>query len=69
MPVEITKLAREFTFNGMKLPDPNPNFSVEQVREIYVGTHPDLATATVEGPDAKGDKLVYRFIRAVGAKG
>jgi hypothetical protein len=31
--------------------------------------HPDIATATITGPEAVGDKLVYRFTRAIGTKG
>lgn len=69
MTVKVQKLVREFTFNGVKLPDPNPDFSVEQVRDMYVNTYPDLATAAVEGPTAVGDKMQYSFVRAVGTKG
>ena len=31
--------------------------------------YPDIATATITGPEAVGDKLVYRFSRAIGSKG
>jgi PRTRC genetic system protein C len=50
MTVKIEKLERVFLFNGSKLPDVNPEFSVEQVRDVYVNTYPELATAAVEGP-------------------
>jgi PRTRC genetic system protein C len=49
MTVKIEKLERVFLFNGSKLPDVNPEFSVEQVRDVYVNTYPELATAAVEG--------------------
>ena len=48
MTVKIEKLERVFLFNGSKLPDVNPEFSVEQVRDTYVNTYPELATAAVE---------------------
>jgi hypothetical protein len=38
MAVRVEKLERVFVFNGAKLPDPNPEFSVEQVRHMYVNT-------------------------------
>jgi PRTRC genetic system protein C len=69
MAIQVEKLTREFAFQGVKLPDPNPKFSVEQVRDMYVAQYPELATAAVNGPESRGDKLVYSFIRAVGAKG
>lgn len=40
MPVKVTTLEREFVFDGHPLPDPTPNLSVEQVREMYIPTHP-----------------------------
>jgi PRTRC genetic system protein C len=67
MKVEV--LERIFTYNGTRLPDPNPDFSVEQVRDMYVNSHPELATAAVEGPEATSRGLEFKFVRAVGAKG
>jgi len=69
MPVKVEKLERVFVFNGTKLPDPNPAFTVEQVRDIYVNTYPELATAAVEGPSPVGGVMQYTFTRAVGVKG
>ena len=31
--------------------------------------YPDLATAAIIGPEAVGDKLAFRFERAIGTKG
>jgi len=62
-------VTREFTFNGVKLPDPDPKLSTEQVRSILATMYPDIATASITGPEAVGDKLRYNFVRAIGAKG
>ena len=62
-------MTREFTYNGVKLPDPNPALSVEQVRDLYAATYPDLATAAVSGPEPVGNRLRYAFTRAIGTKG
>lgn len=67
--IKVQTLPRIFTYNGVTLPDPNPNFTIEQVREMYVLTYPELATAAIEGPAATDRGMEYTFTRAVGAKG
>ncbi|HWO30018.1 MAG TPA: PRTRC system protein C [Candidatus Acidoferrum sp.] len=69
MPIKANQLERTFSFNGVELPDPNPMFSVEQVRDMYVATYPELATAVIEGPAPLNGSMRYTFTRAVGAKG
>jgi PRTRC genetic system protein C len=67
--MQVERMEREFTYNGLRLPDPGSNLSVEQVREIYAAAYPEIVTASLEGPEAVGAKLVYRFSRAIGSKG
>jgi PRTRC genetic system protein C len=69
MAMTIERLERLFVFNGVKLPDPNPDFTVEQVRNMYVNTYPELATAAGEGPTPVNGAMQYTFVRAIGAKG
>jgi PRTRC genetic system protein C len=69
MTVKIAKLEREFVFDGRALPDPNPDLTVEQVREMYIPSHPEITTAAVTGPEAVDNKIRYTFTRAVGSKG
>lgn len=69
MPLTITKMTRLFTFNGIRLPDPNPNMTVDEVKALYSAQYPELATAVVNGPEAVGDKMHYSFERAIGSKG
>ncbi|SEK12818.1 PRTRC system protein C [Paraburkholderia diazotrophica] len=69
MSITVTRLAREFLYNGVTLPDPGPTFSPEEVRDIYSGQYPELTTASVDGPDVSGDVASYKFVRAAGAKG
>ena len=54
--------------NGVKLPDTAPTITPEQVRERYTHLYPEIATAAIEGPETVAGKLVYKFIRAIGAK-
>ena len=67
--METHILSRVFEFNGVRLPDPDPKLTVEEVRSLYSHQYPDIATAAVTGPETVGDKLVYRFTRAIGTKG
>ncbi len=69
MPLTITKMTRLFQFNGIRLPDPNPNMPVDEVEALYAAQYPELATAVVNGPEAVGDKMRYTFERAIGSKG
>ncbi|MBK4737911.1 PRTRC system protein C [Noviherbaspirillum pedocola] len=69
MSLQVQTLTRVFAYNGTELPCPGNNLSVDEVRDIYSATFPELTNATVEGPDNKGDKLVYKFVKTAGAKG
>jgi len=50
----IETMAREFRYDGVRLPDPNPKLSVEEVRTAFSATYPEIATAAVTGPEAVG---------------
>ena len=67
--MQVEPMEREFTYNGVRLPDPGSGLSVDQVRDTYAAAYPEIATASLEGPEAVGNKLVYRFSRAIGSKG
>jgi PRTRC genetic system protein C len=67
MKIEVMK--REFFYNGIRLPDPNPNLPVEEVRAAYATAYPEITTASLTGPEAVGGKMRYTFERAIGSKG
>lgn len=67
--LQARPLKREFSYLGLKLADPNSKMTVEEVRSFYSGQYPDLATATITGPETVGDALRYIFLRAIGTKG
>ena len=67
--MEGRPLSRHFEFNGVRIPDVDPKLSPEEIRTLYSHEFPDIATASITGPEAVGDKLVYRFMRAIGTKG
>ncbi len=63
--MQASAVAREFTFNGVKIPDPDKSLSPEEVRPVLATLYPDIATASITGPEAVGDKLRYNFVRAI----
>jgi PRTRC genetic system protein C len=65
----ITKMKREFRFLSLTLPDPNEGMNIENVQAFFATTYPEISTAIVTGPEAVGDKLVYRFERAIEIRG
>jgi PRTRC genetic system protein C len=67
--MESRVLERVFEFNGLRFPEVSPKLSPEEIRTLDSQQYPDIATASITGPEAVGDKLVYRFTRAIGTKG
>jgi PRTRC genetic system protein C len=67
--MKTTTLEREFRYNGAKLTDPSPAFSLQQVRDFYANTYPEIVNAEIEGPEVIGNRNVFTFRRAVGTKG
>jgi PRTRC genetic system protein C len=65
----VKTLHREFFYNGTRIPDPAPNLTIEQVRELLTPSYPEIATASLVGPEDTGNTLRYTFSRAIGSKG
>jgi PRTRC genetic system protein C len=69
MALQASALPREFLYNGSRIPDPDPKMEIEQVRELLTPSYPEIATATMTGPEDTGTALRYTFSRAIGSKG
>ena len=67
--MERTALKRSFSFNGLKLPEPDERMTVEEVKAFYANQYPELTTAAVSGPEVVGSVMHYTFSRAIGTKG
>jgi PRTRC genetic system protein C len=67
--LKTNTLPREFVFNGTRIPDPDPQMSIEQVRDLLTPSYPEIATATMTGPEDTGTTLRCSFSRAIGSKG
>ena len=69
MALQSQVLLRKFHYNGMRLTDPNPEKTVDQVRAFFALQFPELLNAVVEGPVTKNGEMTYTFQRATGSKG
>jgi len=67
--MRVEQAIRVFNYNGVKLADPNPSHTPEQVQSFYSAMYPEINSATVEGPEIVGRNLVYSIRRSVGTKG
>jgi len=53
----------------IELKDPHPSMSVQEVINHYSSEHPELITASVEGPKMEGETAAYTFTSVLGTKG
>lgn len=67
--LSVAPMRREFVYNGVRRPDPNPALTPTEVREVLAGEFPALTNAAIEGPVPEGEAFVYTFRTAVGDKG
>ena len=44
------------SITGTTLADPNPNFSIEEVRSFSAAEFPELTNAAITGPETVGDR-------------
>ncbi len=75
MALEVKALQRDFVSRQGKggservLADPAPGMSPEEVRAHYSQVYPELASASIDGPEIRDGRQVYVFSRSVGTKG
>jgi len=67
--IEAKVLSRSFTYNGVKLTDPDPKMTPEEVKTTYSHQYPESATAAITGREGTGETLHCSFVRAIGTKG
>jgi len=67
--MKIQQLTRIFRYNGLDLPDPNPNFSPEEVVDFYADAYPELRNGFAEEPTFEDEKAVYNITAQVRRKG
>jgi PRTRC genetic system protein C len=61
--MQAKAMRREFSFLGIRLPDPDSRMTVEDVRGVLSMQYPEIATAAISGPEAVGDTMKYTFER------
>ena len=68
MSASVQVLEREFKFKNRVLKDPNPAFTIDQVRKHYLGLYPDLLNTSPSETRKKG-KTTIEFKPKVGSHG
>ena len=61
-------MARIFIYDNREFPDPDPELSVDRVKEDMAAFYPEIATAAVN-ETKRGDNTVFEFQKRVGTKG
>jgi PRTRC genetic system protein C len=61
-------MARKFIVDGTEYPDPGPDVTPEQFKQMMVGFLPELANADMT-TEKQGEDTIYRFKKRVGVKG
>jgi len=61
-------VARIFIVDGITYPDPGPEVTPDQFKQLMTGFLPELSTAEMT-QETQGDDTVYRFKKRVGVKG
>ena len=68
MPLKRSQVQRKFSFDGRSLADPDPNLSIDEVRQHYAGAYPALNNASYE-EEVTDSGVTIKFTTAVGSKG
>ena len=55
--LKVESLPREFYFNGTRIPDPAPQMTAEEIRDLLTPSYPEIATATLTGPEDTGTRF------------
>jgi len=62
------EMARKFIVDGTEYPDPGPDVTPEQFKQMMVGFLPELSNADMT-TEKQGEDTIYRFKKRVGVKG
>lgn len=68
---KVSTLKREFVDSktNITFPDPDPSYSVEQVRDFLAVSYPHLVNSKIEGPEIMLSKIKFKFVTSIGTKG
>lgn len=69
MALQVSAKKRIFEYNNQQLAEPDPLMTPSEVAKFYSAKHPELINASIKGPKAEGENVVYSFERNVGTKG
>lgn len=69
MTIAIAIINRVFHYNGMDLPDIDPDMSPTEVRDVYSAQYADLTTAEIVDNGIENGVHRFALLKQVGDKG
>lgn len=73
MALQSVIIPRKFSItidkNKIALEDPNPALSIENVKDLYMVSYPQLLNAKIQNQGIVEDALVIDFVTVAGTKG
>lgn len=69
MSLQIAPVKRVFQYQGMQLPDIDPELTPEEIRDVYSAQYGELTTAQIIDAGVEEGVHRYEFQRKVGEKG
>lgn len=67
--MDTTELKRVFIHNNSRFNDPDPGMTADEVRAHLAAMHPELASASIDGPVIADGLMEFTFRTTVGTKG
>ena len=67
--MSIETLQRIFSYNNLRLEDPDPSMTPEKVKEFYAGIYPELTQSIIEEPQVSENAVTYKLAKTYGTKG
>ena len=61
-------MARVIVYDGREFPDPDPNLSVDEIRQHFANFFPELSNAETK-QSKRGEDDIIEFKKRVGTKG
>lgn len=63
--MQIERATRIFKLGSLSLPDPDPSLAPDEAVRVYAATYPQVAQATLSGPEiGPNGEMIYEVERA-----
>jgi len=60
--LKTSSLPREFVFNGSRIPDPDPQMSIDQVRDLLTPSYPEIRNLSICSYQKSPFSMLYEIL-------